>query len=267
MQLKVQHSVDISGLLQSTKETVQRDVAHKIATTVSTDNVSLDNDTKSSIDNMLNEYFSSYNTIGEKVKSDIEGIKANQDGMKRLVDDMADNMISQNEAKAMLAAQKKKDKKKSKEARYLEPEDIFKSDDEAEVVEDGDDSDWSPDTPMPNKKKLCPSLDESEPIKSPASNANSAVEVDQEQYYVKMTVVELRALLRKNGLTVSGKKSELIKRLQIYGNTKGKDVLTASARKRTRSRSAPRTASKKLRVLSPRLPAKKISKSCPTINL
>ena len=166
-QLRVQHSVDISGLLESTKETVQRDVAHKIATTMSTDNLSLDNETKSSIDNMLNEYFSSYTTIGEKVKADIEGIKANQDGMKRLVDDMTDNMISQNEVKAMLAAQKKKHKKKSKEAAYLEPEEIYKSDDEAEVVEDVNDSDWAPDTPMPSKKKLRPSLDENESTRSP----------------------------------------------------------------------------------------------------
>jgi len=165
MQLKVQHSEDISGLLESTKSTVQRDVTKKIAISLSKDRQSLDNESKSSIDNMLDDYFSSYSAIGEKVKSEIEGIKANQDGIKRLVDGMADNMISQNEAKAMLVAAKKKKAKKSKAVVDV---DIFESEEEADgVAEDGDDSDWSPETPMHSKKRLCPSPAAQEPIKSP----------------------------------------------------------------------------------------------------
>ena len=168
MQLKVQHSEDISGLLESTKSTVQRDVTKKIAISLSKDSQSLDTETKSLIDNMLNDYFSSYSAIGEKVKSEIEGIKANQDGMKRLVDDFAGSMISQNEGRAMLAAAKKKKAKKSKAAVDADTADIFESDEDADVVaEDGDDSDWSPDTPMPSKKKLCPSPAAQETVKSP----------------------------------------------------------------------------------------------------
>jgi hypothetical protein len=168
MQLKVQHSEDISGLLESTKSTVQSDVTKKIAISLSKDSQSLDTETKSLIDNMLNDYFSSYSAIGDKVKSEIEGIKANQDGMKRLVDDFAGSMISQNEGRAMLAAAKKKKAKKSKVAIDADSADIFESDEDADVVaEDGDDSDWSPDTPMPSRKKLCPSPATQEPIKSP----------------------------------------------------------------------------------------------------
>ena len=161
MTLKVQHSEDIVGLLQSTKAALQRDVYDKIATSISTEESSLDSETKARIDNMLNEYLASYTEIGTKVRTDLETIKASQDGMKRLVDGMADEMISQNEAKAMLAAQKKK---KTKPV-VLETEEVFESDDEnrAGAGEDGDDSDWSPDTPMPSKKKQR-SSDEAAPV-------------------------------------------------------------------------------------------------------
>ncbi len=50
-----------------------------------------------------------------------------------------------------------------------------------------------------------------------------------------MTVVQLKVLLRENGLTVSGKKAELIQRLKFYGSAKARDVVTASAKKRDRS--------------------------------
>lgn len=47
-----------------------------------------------------------------------------------------------------------------------------------------------------------------------------------------MTVVQLKELLRENGLTVSGKKAELIQRLTF--NRKAREIVTASARKRQR---------------------------------
>ena len=86
-----------------------------------------------------------------------------------------------------------------------------------------------------------------------ADGASSQSSSPREDYN-NMTVVQLKELLRENGLTVSGKKSELIKRLQFYGNSKARDVITASARKRARANpriEIPDTTSKKLRLLSP----------------
>ena len=74
---------------------------------------------------------------------------------------MASDLISQNEAKEMLAAA-------AKSVADVDPADDFESDEDADVVaEDGDDSDWSPDTPMPSKKRLCPSPAAQETVKSP----------------------------------------------------------------------------------------------------
>jgi SAP domain. len=85
----------------------------------------------------------------------------------------------------------------------------------------------------------------------------------RQENYEKMTVVQLKELLRKNGLTVSGKKSELIQRLEFYGDKKAREVVTASARKRERptplpEASQPDTASKKFRSLSPTPLSKKL---------
>ena len=56
-----------------------------------------------------------------------------------------------------------------KEVADVDPTDNFESDEEADgVAEDGDDSDWSPDTSMPSKKRLCPLPAVQEPIKSPS---------------------------------------------------------------------------------------------------
>ncbi len=77
-----------------------------------------------------------------------------------------------------------------------------------------------------------------------------------------MTVVQLKALLRKNGLTVSGKKAELVQRLTFH--RKAREVVTMSARKRQRvttpiSDSDETVTSKKLKLSSPASPAQKIS--------
>ena len=77
--------------------------------------------------------------------------------------------ISQNEANAMLSAAKKMKAKASKEVTDVHPADDFESDKDIDgVAEDGDESDWSTDTPMPSLKILCPSLLAQEPVKSPS---------------------------------------------------------------------------------------------------
>lgn len=244
MIIKVKHCEDVANLLQVTKATVQTD-AHTKLSSISP------SDANVPIDTMLNDYLTSYNNMGIKIQNELKEVKSSQDGMKRLVDGMTDEIISQNEAKAMLEAQKKKKAKKTKN--ILMPEESFDSEDERDdgAFEDRNDSDWSPDTPIPSKKKQRTSLSDNE---TPESQTTKTPEQSQDDYE-KMKVVELKARLRENGLTVSGKKAELVQRLKFYGSSKARDVVTASARKRARS--VPRIqvpdagVSKKTRLKSP----------------
>lgn len=119
--------------------------------------------------------------------------------------------------------QSKQKKKKSIDIMPSEPlEDLSFIYDDDVPMEDSDDSDWSPDTPLPEKKKLSSNKGE---IK-PEIPHESVDEIDH-KFYDNMTVAQLRLMLRKNGLTVSGKKSELIKRL-IYSARAKKALISPS---------------------------------------
>ncbi len=151
MALKVHHAADIARLLESTKSTIERNVEEKISTIASARQSSPGSDTKASIDKLLGDYLETYSAIGAKVQSDLESIKTSQDRMKSV----ADEIITQNEAKAMLLMKTKTKKKKVTEEVELEPDDIFESEEENDdgAVDDGDDSDWAPDSPLRSKKK------------------------------------------------------------------------------------------------------------------
>lgn len=253
LSLKVQHSQDINNLLESTKETIRKEVLQKIAPPVPGSKPLVGNEMNVMIDDLLKSYLNSCTDIGTKVKSDLECIKADQDGVKSLVDNLASELIYRNDAKVMQVRQQKKYniKKKEVDTQYISE---FEDEPDADG-EDGEDSEWSPDTPIPNKKKHRSSFSEKDNSPSRAQDTGS------QENYEKMTVVQLRELLRKNGLTVSGKKSELIQRLEFYGDKKAKEVVTASARKRERPTPLGAVQSditlKKIRLLSPAPSAKK----------
>jgi hypothetical protein len=160
LSLKVQYSQDIANLLESTKETIQKEIAQKIAPLVSGSSSQLDSEINMTIDDLLKNYLNSCNDIGTRVKKDLECIKADQDGVKRLVDNMASEMIYRNDVKVMQVKQQKKDDSKKKQ---LETEYTSEFDDEQDADgEDGEDSEWSPDTPKPNRKKRRSSLSEND---------------------------------------------------------------------------------------------------------
>jgi hypothetical protein len=154
LRVKVQYSQDIANLLESTKETIQKDISHKFAPA----NSGIGNDSHTCIDDILKTYLNACNEIGVRVKNDLECIKADQDGVKRLVDNMASEMICRNDANVIHNKQLKKDSGKKNQ---LETEYLSEIDDEPDADgEDGEDSEWSPDTPMPAKKKRRSSVSE-----------------------------------------------------------------------------------------------------------
>lgn len=243
--LKVKHSEDIAILLESTARTVQKELDCKI------EDCNLNEEAKSTFKILLDEFISSCSSIGSKVKLDLDEIKSSQESMKRLVHGVAGEMISHNEAQTMLAMKKKK--KKTKDPLPEPDEEYFNSEEDIDVgaVEDSDDSDWAPDTPLPSKKKqktiedefIITETNEISEIKVEGNKLESAVED-----FEKMTVIELKNLLRKNGLTVGGKKSELIHRLRL--NVRAKEMIAASARKKKRTFSSDdiQKSGKKLKV-------------------
>ena len=226
--LKVTHSEDIAGLLESTARTVQQDIQCKI------EECNANEEMKNFLKIQLDGFIASCSSIGSKVQHDLDKIKTSQESMEKLVHGVAGEMISHNEAQALLALKKKPKKSKKTEP---EPEDeYFDLDDpDTGAVEDSDDSDWAPDTPMPTKKKqksieggMSTSQHELNKIRIEGDKLESAVE-----NFEKMTVIELKDLLRKNGLTVGGKKSELIHRLRL--NVRAKEMIAASAKKKKRT--------------------------------
>jgi hypothetical protein len=243
--LKVKHSEDIAVLLESTARTVQKELDCKI------EDCNLNEEAKSTFKILLDDFISSCSSIGSKVKLDLDEIKSSQESMKRLVHGVAGEMISHNEAQAMLAMKKKN--KKIKDPLPEPEEEYFDLEEDIDVgaVEDSDDSDWAPDTPLPSKKKrktiedgfVATETNEISKIKVEGDKLESAVED-----FEKMTVIELKDLLRKNGLTVGGKKSELIYRLRL--NVRAKEMIAASARKKKRTFSSDYTqkSGKKLKL-------------------
>jgi len=211
--LNIQHSSTITDLLESTKATIQADIGDKLTNKISEDG-NTDEDLKLVFDQMLNRYMQSCTKISDSVRMDLNNIKATQDSMKTIVDDVAVGLISHNEASAALMS-----KKKTKRNPVLEEPDLSESenDNDETVVEDSDDSDWSPEdtsAARPSKKKR---HQEVKIDGLPGSQIGGNTLLD-EANYEKMTCLDLRKLLRERGLMVRGRKAELIARLK--DNTK-----------------------------------------------
>eukprot|EP00559_Dactyliosolen_fragilissimus_P008513 CAMPEP_0184869670 /NCGR_PEP_ID=MMETSP0580-20130426/34905_1 /TAXON_ID=1118495 /ORGANISM="Dactyliosolen fragilissimus" /LENGTH=939 /DNA_ID=CAMNT_0027371301 /DNA_START=266 /DNA_END=3085 /DNA_ORIENTATION=+ len=221
--IKIQHSQEITDLLESTKETVEQKFDTFRATASISD--AIEPDFKLKIDNLLSDYMKTYNKVGECVKKDLKEIKEGQDGMKKIMDNVASDLISQNEAAAIVSKKKKKDgNKKNSSVEFIE-EDFSDIEDEHDTgaVEDSDDSDWNPDSPVPSKRRKVNDRgpnDASESTDVPPLGENR---MNQEQNrFENLKVKELREMLREYKLPISGKKADLIERLNSYLSSTGK---------------------------------------------
>ena len=140
--MKIGHSEEITTLLESTKYAMESQIRKEL---FSDDSPHFDEATQHVIEQYLQSYFATHNQVNESVKKDLQSIKVEHNMMKNIVDEVAVNLITQNEAAAIV---KRKKKKKSSKP-VTEDEIFFEEEDQNDaIIEDSDDSDWSPDSPV-----------------------------------------------------------------------------------------------------------------------
>jgi len=237
IRLKMQHSEDMMSLLESTQGAVKSHVMLDVLE--NSESTGVDTNIKQAVDDMLNSYMDGCNRIGNSVREELQGVKETQDDMKKMVDQVAINLVAQNEKNA---TKKKRKKKRSIGLNEEEEKFVFGDDDEG-LNEDSDDSDWDPEEQLPRARKRQRSTEGksdnsiestenvinnkvssatilNENIRHKDSDAGDKYQEDNldvhDTFKVNdtMKVSELKGLLRQKGLKVSGKKSDLLKRLR-----------------------------------------------------
>lgn len=146
MKLKVEHSEDMVTLLESTRSTIQFGVRSNLQQ----GDGAMKDPLEMQIDQMLIPYLEGCTKVGDKVKEELAGIRNNQDGIKQMMDSVASGMVVKNEETAK--SRKSAPAKSNGSAISEEFEAFVFGEDDTEEV-DGDDSDWSPDTPARKKLK------------------------------------------------------------------------------------------------------------------
>ena len=148
MKLKVEHSEDIATLLQSTRSTIQ----YEVRSNLQQGDGATEDPLEMQIDQMLNPYLEGCTKVGDKVKEELVGIRKNHDGIKQMMDSVASGMVAKN--KEAVKSRKSAPTKSDGSVISEEFETFAFGEDDAEEVEvDGDDSDWSPETPARKRLK------------------------------------------------------------------------------------------------------------------
>ena len=223
MKVKLDHSEKIMTLLESTKETVQHQLRMDL-TAVGIEG-DIDSSTKATIDDMISSYLSGCQEVGDSLKGELNDVKETQDSMKTIFDEVAKDIVAKNEGNALGSTKQKKAKAKAKakhSRESLEGEvfDLFEEEEDAGATEDSDDSDWAPDTPLPTKKRRSAQSSRKAMRASMSDDEGLAGEniIDSDYlgqaHYESMTVSELKLILKRESLAVSGKKADLIARLR-----------------------------------------------------
>jgi len=216
MMIKIHHSTVIADLLESTKLTVQQEVKSKLLSEEPMKNDIMEK----AMDDIVGNYLKSCVDIAESVKQDLQSIKSTQEGMQKAVSDVAVEIMTKNEVRSVLQKKKKKKQNLTAKSRTnLNGVALLLSDEEGDVdqsiilgEDDTDDSDWSPDD-TPSKRRVRQRNDQTNVEPEPITQTDSATELANVNLE-KLKVQDLRQMLRERGLTVSGKKAELIQRLK-----------------------------------------------------
>jgi len=148
MNLQIEHAEAMTALLESTRSTVKRKVRENLLS-LRRENSS-DSSIQSAIDDILSSYLNTCEEANQNLKGEIYDIRERLKGMKNFVDSVAKDLIANNEA---VAAAKKKTKKKIEQTTSEIEEDFDIFDEDMDIVEDSDDSDWNPDSPDPKRRR------------------------------------------------------------------------------------------------------------------
>ena len=152
MKIRMQHSEDIMSLLESTQGAVERNVMLRVLE--NTESSGGEPSIQEAVDDLLKSYMEGCNKIGSSVKRELAEVRETHDGMKRMVDQVAVDLIAKNEA----VTAKKNGKRKKTSSVWNEEEEKFVFADDDMNEGDSDDSDWDPDeyehkSKGPKKKK------------------------------------------------------------------------------------------------------------------
>jgi hypothetical protein len=213
LKLRLEHSEAMSTLLESTRIALENEIKRKVATDSTTAGSSVD------IDRILKEYFNVADVAAESIKNEMEQVKSHRDGMRNAVNQLAKDITSHSESATTKNPKKKKKRKSSMEE--------YEALDESFVLEldDGNDSDWSPDDDMVTNLKI-KNNNKSSSISLAKTEVSSAIEESSAvigatlstESLESLKVAELKERLREYGLKLSGKKSQLKSRLEDYIN-------------------------------------------------
>jgi len=234
--LKFEHSEAMMTLLEGTKGVVEHRVGLQVMEAGAGGVV--DADLKSSVDEMLGDFFEGFTRVGDELFNEFESLKE-------------DDRKEKERLEKKLQLQKEKKKMKKVVWRPKEEEDDIFDDDlmDDEEVDDEDDREWG-ETPVKKKankaKKNKANMDTSviedeivqmlsddadimekekkkEPKKEKKAKSKKPKGIDEtngkiieEAVLDKMKVAELKEELKKRGLLVGGKKDELQKRLRDF---------------------------------------------------
>ena len=185
LKLRIEHADAMAQLLDSTRMVFKEDA-------------------KCGTDSRFQLYFDSCDAANKNIKAEIEQVKEHRVGMQGIVDQLAKDILKQND----LPAKKKKGKQKANKRMSFEDFNPMEESFIFEEVDDGNDSDWSPEDEKAgvNKENEIPGRNSREVL----WDKENSLQLDN------LKVSELKDRLRGYGLKVSGKKEDLRARLQEF---------------------------------------------------
>ena len=161
------------------------------------------------LEKRLQIYFDGCDAATKTIKEEIEKVKQHRDGMQSAVDKLAQDIILSNETIKKKKTSKQKPRRKPSFEDFSPMEESFIFEEE---LDDGNDSDWSPDDDGrdSNKKKKAPPVSSLKDNDDKENTGADVFELDS------LKVSELKDKLREYGLKLSGKKADLKARLKDY---------------------------------------------------
>jgi len=194
MKVKMEHAQIKLNLLEATQGTLNSNIKIKM------DDEGTEEDLKSRVDGLLKTYNESWTSATEGLKSDIEIIKETQEGLEKMLGDMAKGM-------AFVPKKLKAKKKVDYDSEEFDSDDSFV---DAGAAED-EDSEYEPTPTKVKRKRRSPRLAKKAAV--PASPSSPIGEPFLEQLD-KKKLGSLKKACKKLGVPVTGRKAELKQRVR-----------------------------------------------------